>query len=145
MGLAVDIVTGSEVPRYTQELLRRFPPTFDGRALKSKAYGNTWSGIAYRVLDHPLRIRRQRRRGALLHVDSQMLAYVLAFPQARPRVITCHDLVPFIPALDDPSYVSRIRPLDRGFERLLARGLRRADRVIVVSQFVKGEVGRFGI
>src|SRR6266511_5113119 len=103
MGLSVDIVTGSEVPKYTQELLRRFPPALDGRALKSKSYANTLAGNIYRLLDHPTRVRRQRRRGALLHVDSQMLAYVLAFPQAHPRVITCHDLVPFIPAFDDPS------------------------------------------
>ncbi len=145
MDVALDIVTGTTPPSYTMEIVRRLPATIRARLLPSKGYGLGRLATAYRLVDHPLRILRQRRRGAVLHIDSQLLAYVLAFPQAPPRVLTCYDVVPFLPEYDDPSYVSRENRFDRLFFRRLARGMHLADRIITVSDFTRRELVAMGI
>ena len=144
MRFAVDIVTGPSAPKYTLEVFRRLPANIDRQLLTARAYGATQRAIAYRLVHHPVQTWSRRRRGAILHVDSQLLGYLFAFPLRSPRVLTCHDLVPFVPEFDDPSYVSRSRPLERAYYTFLARGLRRANRVIAVSEYVRGELLRFG-
>ena len=141
----MDVATGDEVPVYTAELVRRFPSTVSAKTILAKSYPISQMGLAYRIIDHPARVRRLRRESAILHIDSQLLSYLIAFRAKHWSVITCHDLVPFLPEFDDPSYVSRDQLLDKVYYRFLARGLRRAERIIAVSNFVKDELLRIGI
>ncbi len=144
MPLTVDVVTGATPPKYTEELVRRLSPAADARLLPSKAYAPSRLGAAYRLLHHPAQTALRRRSRAILHVDSQLLAYLLALPGRRPRVVTCHDFAQFHPEYDDPSYVRRGRAIGAWLERMIRRGLRKADRVIAVSQFTANEFLRFG-
>jgi len=145
MPVAVDVVTGPSPPSYTLEIVRRLPPEANPVILPAKGYGASAIGIAYRLADHPMRVRRSRRAGAILHVDSQLLAYVLAARMAPPKVLTVYDIVPFQPEYDDPSYVSRRGLLNGLFYQRLARGLRAADRIIAVSDYTRGELLRMGL
>ena len=145
MAPVVDLVTGPSAPKYTAAIFERLHPRVDTRLLASRGYGASQRAMAYRLLHHPLSVARARRRRAILHVDSQLLAYLLAAPLRGPRVITCLDVIPFLPEFDDPSYVSRNRMMDRMYYRLLARGLRRADRVVAISEHVKADLRRLGL
>jgi len=139
----VDVVTGATVPQYTKAILDRLPPSVSARTILSRGYGTTRMATAYRLFHHPREVRRQRRDGAILHVDTQLLAYVFARSMRPPTLITCHDLAPFHPEFDDPSYVSRHRAVDRFFYRRLNAGLLRATRIVAVSDFTRKElVGR---
>ncbi len=144
MTLLVDVVTVANPPSYTLEMVRRLRTSVDCNFIASKAYAPSQVGVAYRLLDHPFRVALARRHGALLHVDSQMLAYLPAFPLSPPIVVTCYDTVSFLPEFDDPSYVSRQGLLDSTYYRLLDRGLRRATRIIAISAFVKSALVRLG-
>lgn len=144
MPTLVDVVTGAEPPKYTTELLRGLPKEFEVRYLRSKGYAPSQVGTLWRLVDHPRSVRRARRSGSILYVDSQLLAYVLSSRLAAPTVVTCYDLLQFRAEHDDPSYVSR-----RGFHRLyyrrLRRGLERAGRVVAVSEFVRSELLGIGL
>jgi len=143
MDVEVDVVTGAAVPKYTREILSRLPPSIRARPIPSRGYGSTRIATAYRLFHHPREIRRLRRKEAILHVDTQLLAYVLAKSVKPPTLLTCHDLVPFHPEFDDPSYVSRRRAVDRIFYRRLNAGLLRANRIVAVSDFTRKElIGR---
>jgi len=145
VSIAVDLVTGPTPPSYTLELLRRLPPEVDHQILSSASYGASAIGIAYRLVNHPVRVWRSRRQGAILHVDSQLLSYVLTPWIAPPRVLTVYDLVPFQRDFDDPSYVSRKSFWNSFFFKRLAHGLWEADRIIAVSDYTRGELVRVGI
>lgn len=144
MRIPVDIVTGADPPSYTMEILTRLPSEIHARLIRGRGYTTTTTGKAYRLVHHPLAVRRSRRKGGILHVDTQLLAYVLALPVGPRTVVTCHDLAPFHAEYDDPSYVSRRHPLDRLYLRLLRSGLHRARCVVTVSEFVKAELASFG-
>ena len=100
MGLAVDVVTGADVPKYTQEVLQRLPASVSARLLQARRYGASQPALAYRLIHHPLELLARRRKRAILHVDTQLLGYVLAYANGPPCVLTCHDLVPFLPQFD---------------------------------------------
>lgn len=144
MPVRVDIVTGAYLPGYSLDLLHRLRAVADCRWVPAKSYAPSQLGMAYRLVDHPLRVLLTRREDALLHVDGQLLAYLLAYPMASPTLLTCYDIIPFLPAFDDPSYVFRELPLHRLYYRLLARGLREADRIVAISQHVRSDLVRLG-
>ena len=144
MTICVDIVTVADPPTYSLEVAHRLRELADCRLLVSKSYFQSQVGMAYRLLDHPLRVALARRRGALLHIDSQSLAYLSAYPLSPPIVVTCLDMVTFLPEFDDPSYVSRNGVVDRAYYKLLMRGLRRATRLVAISNFVKSTLMDLG-
>lgn len=145
MTRAVDIVAGGQPASYSLETFRRLRDVADIRILISKGYASGALGTVYRLLDLPLRVAISRRRDAILHVDGQLLAHVLAWPSRGRTVLTCYDIIPLLPQYDDPSYVSRDRPVDSAYYRLLARGIRRANRVIAVSEHVRRDLVHLGV
>ena len=145
MRLVVDLVTGREPPKYTREIIARLSKEVDCRVISSRSYARTRIGVLYRLLAHGRHIRRQRRNGGILHVDSLLLADVLSRRQTPPRVVTVHDVVPFLREFDDPSYVRRDRWVDGLLYRALDHGLHSADRILAISEFVRTDLKRFGI
>lgn len=133
----VDLVTVADPPSYSLEVARRLREFADCRLLVSRSYAQSQIGMIYRLVGHPFSVSFRRRRGALLHLDSQSLAYLSAYGLRQPIVITCLDILDFLPEFDDPSYVSREGLLDRAYYRLLARGLRRATRLVAISEYVR--------
>jgi len=136
----VDVVTGNEPPHYTLEFYRHLPATLGPRLLRSKGYGSSFTARLYRSFDHPRQVRRQRRRGSHLHIDTQMLAYLLRDRRLReegPTVVTCHDVLQFLPRFQDPSYESGEDR--RGLDRL-REGLQAADRIVAPSEHTKKDL-----
>jgi glycosyltransferase involved in cell wall biosynthesis len=84
---------------------------------------------------YPLRART--RRGYLTHLTSQTLATLLLTQRLpRPVVVTVHDILPYI-LRDDPALCVYRHRMDRTMDALAMRGLKRADRLIAISQYTK--------
>jgi len=74
---------------------------------------------------------------ALTHLTAQQMATLLWFkPRLRPAVITVHDIVPFLVRNDEEQSTFR-HPMDSWFDQLAMSGLKKADRLITVSEFTK--------
>jgi len=142
--MRVDLVTGAVPPKYTLEIARRFPPGVECRLLPSKGYADSLLGLAYRWIDHPAKVRTHRRPGSVLHLDSLTLGYLFAWSVPSPKVLTCLDIVPLLREFDDPSYRLPNGTVQSLEARLLVRGLHRADRLIAISEHVRGDLVRLG-
>jgi glycosyltransferase involved in cell wall biosynthesis len=57
-------------------------------------------------------------------------------PNIHPAVITVHDIVPYL-VRNDPQQSTFRHPFDVWFDRLAMKGLKRADRLIAISQHTK--------
>jgi len=142
--LKIDFASSEPIPKYSAEVIERLRPEVDLNVIRGKAYALSEFGFSYRLLHHPVALRLARRPGALLHIDHQLLAYLLAPPVRAPTVVTCHDVLTFLPEYDDPSYVMRRRPVQALYHHLLKRGLARADRIVAVSQHTRADLVRAG-
>jgi glycosyltransferase involved in cell wall biosynthesis len=93
---------------------------------------------AARYFFYPLRLRREARRAALVHILDHAYAHLRLSARRRPAVVTVHDLMPVV----------ELRSERRGWEAQLQyrarqrsfRALRRADRYIVGTEWLKGEL-----
>jgi glycosyltransferase involved in cell wall biosynthesis len=74
------------------------------------------------------------------HLTQSYGAMVLLFRRVRPVVVTVHDLG----ALYCPEDQAAITPLSRYLFRASLRGMRRADRIVAVSEFTRQHVIRAG-
>ena len=136
----LDVVTGSEVPPYTGDLVSRLRPSYDLRMLRSKSYGTSGWSRGYGIVDHSLRVRREVRSHALVHIDTQRLAYVLAWSIPNPSVVVCYDVLTFRDDNRDPSY-DAVRPVVDGLRKwLILRGLENADAIVCPSSFTRKEL-----
>lgn len=142
--MKIDFVAGPDPPTYTREIVRRLQIAMDFSVLTSKGYAASPVGTAYRLLDHPVGVVLRRRDGSILHVETLLLAYLLAFPMRPPKVLTCLDIVPFLREFDDPSYANADGSLGGLRKRLMMRGLRAADRIIAISRNVRDDLVRLG-
>ncbi|MBM4430138.1 MAG: glycosyltransferase family 4 protein [Chloroflexi bacterium] len=72
----------------------------------------------------------------LCHLASQTLSTLLLFQRLPRTVVTVHDLFPHL-VRHDPSLTTYRNRLERGFDELSLRALRRADRLIAISDYTK--------
>lgn len=138
--MQVDLITGSEIPLYTSDLAARMESQADLRILPSKSYGKEAWAQLYGMFDHAARVRRDLRFGAIVHIDSQRLAYIHAVPLPRPTVIVCHDVLALTDSFGDYSYETpnrAVRAVRRAFIRW---GLGAAARIICPSEFTRTEL-----
>jgi glycosyltransferase involved in cell wall biosynthesis len=87
---------------------------------------------------YPLRLRREARRAALVHVLDHSYAHLVSSARRRPVVVTVHDLMPVI-YLRSPSDGWRER-FERRFLYTSLKSLRQADRYLVGTEWLKGEL-----
>ena len=106
----------------------------------SKTYGSGLVAQIYALLEHPSKLRKSTRRGALLHVDSQRLAYVLLRRLRVPSLVVCHDVLSFTGAFADRSYEAKGWVTRALRQTALARGLRVADCIVCPSEFTRRQV-----
>jgi len=140
----VDFVSSNPMPKYSEAVLRRLQEHLDVRRIIVRWRGSTQIRATYQLMEHIFATALRRRNGAVLHIDTQMLSYILALPAKRPTVVTCHDIVQFLPEFDDPSYVTRNRIVDKMTFAMLAQGLRHAGRIIAVSHHTRDALVRLG-
>ncbi|MBN1954932.1 MAG: glycosyltransferase family 4 protein [Anaerolineae bacterium] len=73
---------------------------------------------------------------SLCHLASQTLATLLLFQRLPPTVVTVHDIIPYL-VRDDPRFCTYRHLGDCFFDRLALAGLRRAKRLIAISEYTK--------
>lgn len=73
----------------------------------------------------------------VLHVSSQNLASLLMIRKPSvPTIVTVHDIIPYL-LRDNPDLTSYRGVVDRRFDALAMRGLRRADYIVADSEFTR--------
>lgn len=93
---------------------------------------------AARYFFYPLRLRREGRRADLVHILDHSYAHLRLSVKRRPAVVTVHDLMPVIHLRSERhGWAARLE--HRALLRTL-RALRRADRFVVGSEWLKGEL-----
>jgi glycosyltransferase involved in cell wall biosynthesis len=77
----------------------------------------------------------------ICHLASQTLATLLLTGRRPPAVVTVHDLIPHL-VEDDPALSTYRHPVERLFDRLALRCLRRGGAIVAISEFTKGTIVR---
>ena len=93
--------------------------------------------LARHVL-YPLRLRRESRHAAVVHILDHAYAHLLPAAKPRPVVVTVHDLMPVI-VLRSPTDGWREGMRNR-FLRKSLKALRQADAYIVGTEWLRGEL-----
>ena len=91
-----------------------------------------------RYVFYPLRLRREAQRAALVHILDHSYSHLIPSARKAPVVVTVHDLMPVI-VLRSPTDGWRER-IDRRFLHQALKHLRHADRYIVGTEWLKGEL-----
>lgn len=78
-------------------------------------------------------IKKQHRKGALLHLGVQGDAAVLNFINCSPVIVNCLDLIPL-------AYPKEYGVYAKFKNWLSMRGLKKADHIIALSQFTKKDI-----
>jgi len=84
--------------------------------------------IINKLLQFPYQVKKRIKRENITHITSEDLAYLLNFIKPGKTIITCHDLSRWV-------YYKKSL-----FWRFNIRGLKKADRIITVSNFSKNEI-----
>lgn len=84
---------------------------------------------AVKYLVYPLIVKGQVKKENIKHVTSQDLAYLLELVKLEKTIVTCHDLIPWV-------YDNNRLPT----WKLNMRGLKKADRIITISEYSKSEI-----
>src|SRR5574341_663350 len=93
---------------------------------------------AARYFFYPLRLRREARRADLVHILDHSYAHLRLSARRAPAIVTVHDLMPVIELRSEQDgWEARLR--HRALRRSL-RALRRAERFIVGTEWLKGEL-----
>lgn len=85
-----------------------------------------------RYLKYPYIVKRGIRKNNIKHITCQELAYLLKLLNLKKTVVTCYDLIPWIYE-NNHSF---------GW-KLNMSGLKKADRIITISEFSKNEIIKY--
>jgi glycosyltransferase involved in cell wall biosynthesis len=91
-----------------------------------------------RYLFYPLRLRREAKRAAVVHILDHAYAHMLTTARRRPTVVTVHDLMPVI-VLRSPTGGIPESLRNRLLRRTL-KALRVADTFLVGTEWLKREL-----
>lgn len=87
---------------------------------------------AVKYLVYPLIVKNRVNKENIKHITSQDLAYLMELMKLEKTIVTCHDLIPWV-------YDNNRLPT----WKLNMRGLRKADRIITVSEYSKSEIIKY--
>lgn len=87
---------------------------------------------AVKYLVYPFIVKKQVKKENIKHITSQDLAYLLELVKLEKTIITCHDLIPWV-------YDNNRLPT----WKLNMKGLKKADRIITVSEYSKNEIVKY--
>lgn len=81
------------------------------------------------LISYPIIVKKQIKKDNIKHITCQELAYLLKISKLEKTIVTCYDLIPWI-------YEN-----NRSFTwKLNMKGLKKADRIITISEFSKSEI-----
>ncbi len=117
--------------KYSHEISRRLPAGLINRIEYPLVYSSRLvDGFTKRYL-YPYIVKRNYKPDHIHHITNQDLAFLLTKMELPRSVVTCYDLIPWV------FYQNRSRHWNRNIE-----GLRKADRIITISEFSKQEIIR---
>ncbi len=79
----------------------------------------------------PYQVKRRVKKGKINHITSEDLAFLLNFIKLEKPIVTCHDLARW-------AYYPKSL-----FWRFNIKGLKKADKIITVSNFSKNEIIKY--
>jgi glycosyltransferase involved in cell wall biosynthesis len=98
-----------------------------------------WVGYVNKFLLFRGPLRRAASAADIVHVCDHSNAMYVASLKHRPHLITCHDVIAIRAARGlEPGW--RVGVTGRLFQRLILRGLRRANRIACVSEFTQAQL-----
>lgn len=89
-------------------------------------------GTINRYFRYPYMVKKKIKEGNVKHITSQELAYLLKLIKLEKNIITCYDLIPWV--YDNNHSLTW---------RLNMSGLKKADRIITISEFSKDEIVKY--
>jgi len=108
------------------------PPLMFARLARSGGLFK-WLGYIDKFLLYPWRLRRQAAWAEVVHVCDHSNAMYVPHVRTRPNLVTCHDVIA-IQAAAGMIEGWQVSASGRVFQRLIRRGLGRAQRIACVSQ-----------
>lgn len=81
---------------------------------------------------YPLIVKQKVIENNVKHITRQDLAFLLELTNFKKTIVTCHDIIPI-------AYYNTRNPI----WKLNAKGLRKAERIITVSEFSKEDISKY--
>ena len=81
---------------------------------------------------YPFIVKKKVTKNNVKHITRQDLAFLLELIDLRKTIVTCHDIIPI-------AYYNTRNPI----WKLNAKGLRKAEKIITVSEFSKKDISKF--
>lgn len=81
---------------------------------------------------YPFIVKKKVVKDNIKHITRQDLAFLLELVDLKKTIVTCHDIIPI-------AYYGTRNPI----WKLNARGLRKAERIITVSEFSKKDISKY--
>jgi len=135
--MKVDYINGRKTrsyygtAKYSHEISKRFPPGLINRIEYPLPINSRYIDGFMRRYIYPHLVRVLKNNDHIHHITNQDLAFLLTEMEMPRSVVTCYDLIPWV------YYKNRSRYWRKNIE-----GLRRADRIITISEFSKNEIIR---
>lgn len=83
-------------------------------------------------LGYPFIVKKKVIENNIKHVTRQDLAFLLELIDLKKTIVTCHDIIPI-------AYYNTRNPI----WKLNAKGLRKAEKIITVSEFSKKDISKY--
>lgn len=87
-------------------------------------------------IKYPLEIRRDAQKSDILHVFTHHFAYLLLGIRHKNTMVTCFDMIPFARRGEQTL-------MERGLNALILEGIKKANRIIAISHWTKGEIMKY--
>ena len=87
---------------------------------------------AVELFVYPFIVKQKVIENNVKHITRQDLSFILELENLKKTIITCHDIIPI-------AYYNTRNPI----WKLNAKGLRKAERIITVSEFSKRDISKY--
>ncbi|MGB9928644.1 MAG: glycosyltransferase family 4 protein [Methanosarcina sp.] len=129
-GLKTDEIFG--MSKYQSEIHRRLNNIKLNRIEYPRVSKVAGVNRVVEYLAYPFIVKRKVIENNVKHVTRQDLAFLLELVDLKKTIITCHDIIPV-------AYYNTRNPI----WKLNAKGLRKAEKIITVSQFSKEDISKY--
>ncbi len=142
--MEVDYITGREshlvfgMHRRHKEVYERLKHSIDVIEIDYRAPANPLLSLFVSYVYYPYLIKREQRKESIKHITDQWFAYILNLYRMDESIVTCHDIYHYI--------TKEYSEYNFFFNSMFAfsiRGLKKADRIIAVSEFTKKEIIKY--
>jgi len=131
-----------ELRRRGHEVRLLRPPAVLGAHLSPDSPWFKWAGYVDKFALFRAELSRTARMADIVHICDHSNAMYVPLLKRRPHLVTCHDVLAIRSAMGHfPE--NRVGATGRIFQRLIARGLRRAQSVLCVSRKTRDDLEQY--